>query len=757
MIKEAYQLHTRSLHTKCLQSDLAVVGGGLAGVCAAITAARQGISTILIQDRPVLGGNASSEIRLWILGATSHMGNNNRWAREGGVVDEILSENFYRNPEGNPVILDTILLEKVIQEPNIQLLLNTVVFDLRKSSDRLIEKVYAYCSQSTTYYEISATVFCDASGDGIVGFKAGASFRMGAESKLEFGEGFAPDESYGQLLGHSIYFYSKRAPKPVKYIPPAFALKDIRQIPRYKIIDKDDHGCRFWWLEYGGHLDTIHETEEIKWELWKVVYGVWDYIKNSGKFEDVENLTLEWVGAIPGKRESRRFEGLYMLRQQDLVEQQVFEDAVAYGGWAMDLHPAEGVYSSLPGCTQWHTKGIYQIPYRCYVSKDIDNLFLAGRIISASHVAFGSSRVMATCGLGAQAVGMAAALCIAHSVTPRTLLQPHLMKQLQHQLNLAGQSIPGIPLLPERNLASLATLSASSELMLSEIPPDGTWLTLQTGVAQLLPLASGVSYLFQLWVDVLKETKWEIQLRISSKLGNYTPDVMLEKVVKKLVPGEQMVEVQFSTTLSDTQYAFLVFSPNAHVRMAQSSKRYTGILSVYNGKNKSVSNNGRQQPPPDTGIDSFEFWIPYRRPEGKNLAMKIFPALSNFKVANLTNGYVRPYLHSNAWIATEQAKAPRLYLQWKHPQKIRQITLFFDNDYDHPMESVLMGHPENETPFCVKNCRVIHENMIIASVCNNHQSVVNFHFQEMETTELVIELERPDVHVPAALFEVQIR
>ena len=195
--KENFETDIRKLRTVCLESDFAIVGGGMSGVCAAITAARQGIKVVLVQDRPVLGGNASSEVRLWILGATSHMGNNNRWSREGGVIDEILVENLYRNPEGNPLILDSILLEKVKLESNITLLLNTSVFDVKKSSETRIKTLNAFCSQNSTLYEISAPLFCDASGDGIVGFKSGASFRMGAESKNEFGELFAPEESYG--------------------------------------------------------------------------------------------------------------------------------------------------------------------------------------------------------------------------------------------------------------------------------------------------------------------------------------------------------------------------------------------------------------------------------------------------------------------------------------------------------------------------------------------------------------------------------
>ena len=390
MLSQPFSSSKREMHSCALSAEFVVIGGGFAGVCAAVTAARSGTKTILVQDRPVLGGNASSEVRLWILGATSHMGNNNRWSREGGLVDEILIENLYRNKEGNPVILDTILLEK--------------------ADPQTVSKVYAFCSQNSTFYEISGRLFCDASGDGILAYRAGAAFRMGAEEKRCYNEQFAPDKGeFGELLGHSIYFYSLDTGKPVKFVPPSYALKDITRIPRWRKISSSEHGCRFWWLEYGGRLDTIHDTEQIKWEIWSVVYGVWDYIKNSGNFPDAENLTLSWVGTIPGKRESRRFEGEYTLVQQDIIEQRHHPDAVAFGGWAIDLHPADGVYSSQNGCIQYHSKGIYEIPYRCYCSRDIRNLFLAGRCISASHVAHGSTRVMATSGFGAQAIGMAAA------------------------------------------------------------------------------------------------------------------------------------------------------------------------------------------------------------------------------------------------------------------------------------------------------------------------------------------------------------
>ncbi|HEX9600699.1 MAG TPA: FAD-dependent oxidoreductase, partial [Mariniflexile sp.] len=421
MIKLAFEM-SRENKLEELEADLVVIGGGLSGVCAAVVAARDGLKVILVQDRPILGGNASSEIRLWALGATSHMGNNNRWSREGGLINEILLDNLNRNKQGNPLIFDTILLEKTYNEKNITLLLNTAVCEITKINEKAIKNVKAFCSQNSINYILSAPLFCDASGDGIVAFQAGASFRMGAETTDEFDEGFAPNiEDYGNLLGHSLYFYTKDVGKSVSYTAPSFAIKNAEELPRIRNYQLGEHGCKLWWVEYGGRLDTIHQSEDIKFELWKVIYGIWDYVKNSGKYPEAENLTLEWVGTIPGKRESRRFEGDYILNQKDIVEQRDYYDRVAFGGWAMDLHPADGIYSKHNSCTQWHSKGVYSIPYRCYYSKDIDNLFLAGRIISATHVAFGSSRVMLTCAHGAQAVGKAASLCIKNHWSPKTL------------------------------------------------------------------------------------------------------------------------------------------------------------------------------------------------------------------------------------------------------------------------------------------------------------------------------------------------
>ena len=747
----------RDPRTLRLEAELVIVGGGLAGVCCAITAARGGIKVILVQDRPVLGGNASSEVRLWILGATSHMGNNNRWAREGGVIDELLVENMFRNPEGNPIFVDALMLEKVQAEPTITLLLNTVVFEVTKRDADSIESVRAFCSQNSTLYHLSAPLFCDASGDGIVGFLAGAAFRMGAESRAEFGEKFAPEHGNGDLLGHSLYFYSKDAGRPVKFTPPGFALADITRIPRWRQFNAKEHGCNLWWVEHGGLLDTVHDTERIKWELWQVVYGVWNHIKNSGLFPEAENLTLEWIGHIPGKRESRRFEGDYMLRQQDIVEQRAQPDAVAFGGWAIDLHPAEGVFSEKPGCTQWHAKGVYQIPYRCLYSRNITNLFLAGRIISASHVAFGSCRVMATCAHAGQAVGVAAALCRRDDLTPRALTAPALMAELQRALLRTGQHIPGVALSDKADLACSAEISASSELKLAALAPDGPLLPPADGWAMMLPVSAGTRLDLTVWADVAANSELRVELRESSRADNHSPDVVLERQAVALHSGSnQPVPIRFAHTFEDSRYAFVCFFGNAGLRLRASEQRITGVLSLCHQVNLAVAKSAVQSPPVDSGIDTFEFWQPQRRPGGQNIALHLATPLASFAACNVINGTARPTQQPNAWVADFGDPAPTLTLRWSAPQTIARIELMFDVDYDHPMESVLMGHPERRMPFCVERYRVLDERCaLLASVTDNHQARNVIVLPQPVTTRLLrVELTAPAPHIPAALFRI---
>lgn len=758
MINEIFSPEKRSLQRKELTYDLIVVGGGMSGVCCAITAARQGISVALIQDRPMLGGNASSEVRVWVLGATSHMGNNNRWSREGGVIDEILVENTYRNKEGNPVLFDMVLIDKVLAEKNITLFLNTIVFNIEKSSEREISKVFAFNPQNQTEYVFNSKLFSDCSGDGIVSYLSGASYRIGAEEKEEHLELFTQNkEEYGELLGHSIFFYMKDSGKPVSYVAPDFALKNVEEmIPKLmkpEYFNLNHHGVKYWWLEYGGRLDTIHDTEAIKYELWKVVYGIWDYVKNSGKFPQAANYTLEWVGVVPGKRESRRFKGHYMLNQQDVINQNNHYDSVAFGGWSIDLHPADGVYSEKSGCNQWHSKGVYPIPYRTYVSYDIDNLFIGGRLMSASHVAFGSSRVMCTAAHGGQAIGMAAAMLSKGENKPAYYLDATNIKELQRALIKTGQYLPQLKLNDFGGKTKTAELSVSSEMALTQLQANGNYFNLKYPVAMLLPLNGTVPQM-QLKVKSTEDTTLEVQLRTSIKSFNFTPDSVLFQKSYSLTKGEQLLTIEFDEIGIEKGYYFICIMKNSAVDLAESDQLLTGVMPVYNFQNPAVSNYGTQRPPENIGVDTFELWCPIRRPIGKNLAMTFSPALKGFEKENLRNEILRPVIGTNAWVADLKDENPTLTITWDNSQTINSLRLFFDTDADHAMENVQMGHFDSAMPYCVKQYEIKDENgTVIYSTDKNHQTLNDIVFAEaIKTKSLVLSFAHPSELIPAALF-----
>ncbi|NND07260.1 MAG: FAD-dependent oxidoreductase [Saprospiraceae bacterium] len=758
MIKKGFET-SRENKLLTIKSDLVVIGGGLAGVCAAIVAARENTKVILVQDRPVLGGNASSEVRLWALGATSSMGNNNRWAREGGLINEILLENLKRNRDGNPLIFDTVLLEKVHEETNITLLLNTAVYEVEKSNERTIRSVKGFCSQNSTNYVLEAPYFCDSSGDGIVAFQAGASFRMGAETSREFDEGFAPNvEDYGNLLGHSIYFYTKDLGRPVSYTAPSFAIDNASELPRIRNYSLNEHGCKLWWVEYGGRLDTIHQSEEIKFELWRVVYGIWDYVKNSGTYPEAKNLTLEWVGTIPGKRESRRFEGDYMLVQKDIVEQRDHYDRVAFGGWAMDLHPADGIYSKYSSCTQWHTKGIYSIPYRCYYSKDIENLFITGRIISASHVAFGSSRVMLTCAHGAQAVGKAVAICLSHKWTPRELAEEDKIPKLQLALSRDGQSIPRLALQDTDDLMQHATVSSSSELKIKAIKESGEWKALPVNMAQILPLAANKKYIFKVKLKSSEDTRITIKLKRSSKPIHFTPDVEITSKTYDLKKGIQEITFNCDKEIAKDCYAYVCFMKNEMVKIMLSDERYSGIMTVLQKENPAVSNYGRQEPPKDIGIDTFDFWTPEKMPAGQNIALTIVPAIKNFSPINITNNCIRPTSngYSNVWVADPMDANPKLRISWTKKQNITMLRLFFDCDYDNALPSVFVTHPNSEIPITVREYRIYDEHHhLLHEKLDNYQAVNKVIFDKpVLTDKLEIVFTKKESNIPVSVFKI---
>ncbi|HOB99302.1 MAG TPA: FAD-dependent oxidoreductase [Verrucomicrobiota bacterium] len=449
-----------------LEADVLVAGGGMAGVCAALAAARHGATVILVQDRSRLGGNSSSEVKMHIVGANAH-GGRPGW-REGGLIEELRLEDAVRNPQRSFELWDLLLYDKIKSEPNITLLLDTVVF-AAETRDGLIRRVLARCDKTEHLYRIEARLFLDCTGDCRLGLEAGAEMRMGREAKSEFAESLAYEAADGQTQGSSILFTARDYGRPMPFVPPRWARKVTKEMLKFRGVSSWEYG--YWWIEWGGQLHSIRDNERIRFELLSIVLGVWDYIKNSGNHPTSANWALDWVGMVPGKRESRRLVGDHVLTQHDLEGKNGEpDDAVAIGGWPMDDHPPSGFDAfDQPPFRSIKLAEVYSIPLRCLYSKTVGNLLMAGRNISASHVAFSSTRVMATCAAMGQAAGTAAALCARHGSSPRQLCadRPRLL-ELQQTLLRDDQTLKNRRNADPNDLARQATVTASESHDLSK-------------------------------------------------------------------------------------------------------------------------------------------------------------------------------------------------------------------------------------------------------------------------------------------------
>ena len=431
------------LQTLTLQADLCVVGGGMAGICAAIAAARGGSRVVLMHERPVLGGNASSEIRMWICGAH---GENNR---ETGIIEEIALENLRRNPTKNFHIWDTVLYDFVLREKNITLLLNCTCMDAEAEEGdfphgrtRRIQSVTGYQMTTQRFLRVEAAYYADCSGDSILAPLTGAEYRQGREGKDDYGEPTyveAPDDLH---MGMSCLIQGRETDRPVAFTPPPFALRLTDEDFKHRTPNLDSSYENFWYLELGGNRDAIGDTEEVAKDLRALAMGTWDYVKNSGRY-NADRWELEFLGFLPGKRESRRMTGEYTVTANDLFENTDFPDTVAFGGWPIDDHYPDGFYHKGHPNTNILPPRPYPVPYRALYSKNVDNLFFAGRNISMTHMAMSSMRVMATCALMGQAVGTAASLAARHDLPPHGVYL-HRLQDLQTALMEADCFLPAL-------------------------------------------------------------------------------------------------------------------------------------------------------------------------------------------------------------------------------------------------------------------------------------------------------------------------
>ncbi|HEY8965952.1 MAG TPA: FAD-dependent oxidoreductase, partial [Candidatus Methylacidiphilales bacterium] len=358
---------------------------------------------------------------------------------------------------------DLLLYEKVKLEPNVTLLLDSAcVGATTDPATGAIRSVRVLRNGTEEAFEISAPFFADCSGDSRLGREAGAEMRMGRESRADLGESLAPEKTDDWTLGSSILLTGRKYDTPQPFRAPSWTRKFTKADLNHRPIHSYEYG--YWWFEWGGHLDTIADNEAIRHELLRIVLGIWDYVKNSGDHPDSANWALDWVGSLPAKRESRRLVGPHLLTQADLQAGRLFPDAVAYGGWAIDLHPPKGIDATdEPPYTPTYLEGLYTIPLRALFSRNVPNLLFAGRNISASHVAFASTRVMATCAVMGQAIGTAAAVAAEQGLALAQLAEGEAAKALQQRLLKDDAFIPGVRNEDPADLARKGKATASSE------------------------------------------------------------------------------------------------------------------------------------------------------------------------------------------------------------------------------------------------------------------------------------------------------
>jgi hypothetical protein len=655
----------------CSDFDFVVVGGGLAGISAAIAAARGGIRTALVQNRPVLGGNSSSEIRV----SPGSVAAYTPWALETGIVHELILEDRWRNhgrlwPGYTNSIWDLVLYEWVTREPCLELFLNTTVHHVTLSDDGFISSVEGVQLGTEKNLQFRAQFFCDATGDGTVAHLAGADFRIGSEARTEFDEPSAPEHANTEVMPSSILIRARDVGKPVAFRAPSWAVKYPDESILFRREHYDPENDRFLWLEVGP-FDTIGDNEVVRDETLRHALGVWDHIKNYCVHKDrAANWALEWVGMVVGKRESRRIEGDYWLREQDVTGAARFTDTVAYGGHYVDHHNPRGLAAD-PG-EHWIAKGDtrhvmvrpYAIPFRCMYAKAIPNLFLAGRCISATRMALGSIRLQPTLAGGGQAVGTAAALCHKYGTLPRQLGRERIA-EVQQKLIRDDCFLPGVVPADPLDLATRATVSASSSSRLTLAVGRGEH-ELTKGLAQLIPIsANRIDYV---WLRLRSAHEDPVTVRLSLRVAencwdfNQSEELAFANAV--LQPGVETFlpfKVDIETNPQSLYCVYAKAREGVFWRIARDVP--VGCVAAWQVEFKS----------------SYHYHV---SPEERFArALRVSPESHPYEPHNIIASPGRPDTWTNCWISDPDAGFPQsLTLRWESPLRFSSLCLVFDSN-----------------------------------------------------------------------------
>ncbi len=691
-----------------LIADIVVVGAGVAGICAALAAARGGASTVLVTDRPVLGGSASGEVGVGMCGAASSPFN--FWSRETGIVEEIRNRHavcWNGDPEAYWTAMDRVYLDMVMAESSLRLLLNTTIVAAEMdatangSGQPAIASVKGIQLRAEKIYTIAARFFIDCSGDGTLGAMAGAESRLGRESKQEFDESMAPEIADKRTMGATLLWRSRDAGHPIVFNAPAWAI-DISKLtafahPGVDLTRNIEPACLgsfngLWWAEYGGQIDSIHDDQQILLHTRALVYGIWDWIKNSGKIANVENQELVHVAALSGKRETRRLIGPVILTENHWRQQSRFDDAVCYSGWPIDVHPPCGYLDSEPGCTHIFLPGPSDVPLRALFSLNVPNLFFAGRCISASHIGLGSPRVQATTGVCGQAVGTAAVFCMRNNTAP-AVLTSRQAATIQQQLLRMDQAIAGRCLHEPYDLAQSACITASSTMQpeqldgenllaldTSSMParnnfidhePNHQWFSGNAGVLVAIPAPSALEYIdLRFQGDADQEVT--AQLFLADRPENYRCHTLIGSCMAKLdIAGWARFVIDRHPGEGGK---FLLFLPPQNGLALRVSSMVTPGLAAVRVWNRNTGNHAEEHQLSRTVATP---------------CFRISPIQELFAAASVADGHIRPCGLPHQWRSAvmQPGKSEMLSMVWSSPVRLTQIELVFDSELNSPLDS----------------------------------------------------------------------
>ena len=754
--------------------DVVVCGGGLAGVSAAVAAARLGAKTCLVQDRPVLGGNSSSEIRVTPHGAAAF----HAYARETGIISELLIEERAANHEEifengwTNSVWDMTIYDMVQRTENLTLHLNTAVLGVTVQ-DRAVRSIECRIANAEVDLSLTARVFIDCTGDGVVAAEAGCEWRMGSEGRAEFNEPHAPAQANGDIMGNSIHFKTRDTGRPAPFKLPSWAIeyRDASFFYDQGRLTKDMRGG-YWWIEIGVPYDTIHDAETIRHELTRHTLGVWDWIKNKDPktMKLAENYALDWIGQVPGKRESRRIMGLYMMNEWDVIRCTRHRDEVAFGGWFIDMHTAGGLLAktSEPASAEGYSEtseyavrsyaGPYGIPLRILVAKDLDNLMMAGRNVSATHCALGTVRVMGTTALMGQAAGVAAALAATGGKTPAQICESDYAR-VQQQLLRDGCFLPNVRNLDPGDKARSAVATSSSEARFRGMTPEsvGAHQGLSIWRDQAVPLRTELLQRRGQWVAVGGDPIQRIRFCLSNAgpateqvtvcamrvehIWDYRVDESTEISREKIAvePGEQQwVEWVLPSDVQLPREGYLRFdllaNPRVHWHVAGAVEPgHVSAFEMAPGKMRRYSS-------------------------GVTLAMLVDPPQKCFGPENVLSGQTRPHGGTNLWRSDPAQPLPQwLELAWPAPQTIAQVELTFAG---HLLREYHAYAPFYRDPQCVRDydleCSTADGWQKLLSVRGNYQRRRVHPVDPVETKGLRIVVLATNGDPSAAIYEVRV-